>query len=315
MKNTFYKYLCLAFAYCLIASIPTTSYAQNCMDSTYYGLATYYAVSGPSSCSSPMSADSVSVAAINLAQFDTTVACGACALITSARGSATVAIVDFCPSCAANSLDLSIDLVTVLDTVVGTTPIHWQYVACPVTGSVQLFLHNASQYYAEVRVNNHRYAVKSMDYLSGSLYLPMRKSADNYFVATSGMGVGPYSFRITDVLGDTIYETNIPLPLSDSTILGSHQFPLCTPVNGIADITNQSGVQVRNNPAKNECTLINNMDQGTEYIVYDALGRRMQQGTVAAHSYQAISLSTAGLYFIQCPNVRSGQSSFKVVVN
>jgi expansin (peptidoglycan-binding protein) len=46
----------------------------------------------------------------------------------------------------------------------------------------------------------------------------------NYFVASSGIGPGPYTFRVTDMYGHVLTDTGIPL-IERGVFYGAAQFP------------------------------------------------------------------------------------------
>ncbi len=48
----------------------------------------------------------------------------------------------------------------------------------------------------------------------------------NYFIAASGMGPGPYTFRVTDVNGATLEDSGVALT-PDGDCVGTNQFPDC----------------------------------------------------------------------------------------
>jgi expansin (peptidoglycan-binding protein) len=50
----------------------------------------------------------------------------------------------------------------------------------------------------------------------------------NFFVQSSGMGPGPYTFRVTDIYGQQLIDKGIPLTVG-GVVNGSGQFPPCKP--------------------------------------------------------------------------------------
>ncbi len=50
------------------------------------------------------------------------------------------------------------------------------------------------------------------------------RTGDNYFVETSGMGVRPYTFRVTDIYSNTLTDSGIPF-IVGGTLNGAGQFP------------------------------------------------------------------------------------------
>ena len=290
--------------------------AQNCTDTTYTGTATFYTTGSTSYCSSPFAPDSTHSAALNAAQYDTSATCGACILITGRNGSAIAVVNDLSFSAPANSMDLSADLIPIIDSLPEIAHIQWKYVGCPVTGNVQIMMDASNPYYAQVRVVNHRYPVRKLEYFDGNVYTVLPKRNDNYFIASTGLGNGPYSFRITDILGDTILETGIPL-VNDSAIYGSHQFPLCSEPNAIAQLVNAtSNIRVINDASgSNRFIIVNHTPNTVEYVVYDMLGRVIARGNAAGYGQQVVVTPAVGIYVVNYPHLQDGRLSQKVAVN
>ncbi|RLB52528.1 MAG: hypothetical protein DRJ42_14645 [Deltaproteobacteria bacterium] len=193
-------------------------------EGTYYDFA-----DGTGNCSFPATPDDLMVGAMNHTDYAASAACGACAAITGPTGSVTVRIVDRCPECPAGDIDLSPEAFSrIAELSAGRVPISWTLVPCEVTGPVVYhFKDGSNPWWTAVQIRNHRHAVTHFEYLAedGS-YVDVPRVDYNYFVKDDGMGEGPFTFRITDVHGSVISDTDIPL-LDDADAPGTVQFPAC----------------------------------------------------------------------------------------
>ena len=112
--------------------------------------------------------------------------------------------------------------------VTGRMDISWRIIALPTNEPVSYrFKPTSTKWWAEVQVRNHRYPVKSLEYLdkSSGRYISLERKRYNYFAAPSGMGDGPYTFRVTDIYGRQIIDENIPLDTNEKEIKGKSNFP------------------------------------------------------------------------------------------
>ncbi len=126
--------------------------------------------------------------------------------------------IDFSPSAFAKLDDMA----------KGRIPITWTYVACDVTGPlVYHFKDGSNPWWTAVQIRNHRYGIAEFAYVDDSgAWVDVPRLDYNYFVAASGMGPGPYRFRVTDVNGAVIEDTGVPLVV-DGDSIGTNQFPAC----------------------------------------------------------------------------------------
>ena len=81
-------------------------------------------------------------------------------------------------------------------------------------------------FWTAVQIRNHRHAIASFEVLVGDTWVGVPRVDYNYFVKDDGMGAGPLSFRVTDVVGNVLEDSGIPL-LDDADAPGSMQFPAC----------------------------------------------------------------------------------------
>lgn len=193
------------------------------------GEATYYDFAdGSGNCGFPATPNDLMVGAMNHVDYAGSAACGTCARIEGPEGSVDVRIVDQCPECPQGDIDLSPEafaLVAPLEA--GRVPITWLYIQCPVQGPVVYhFKDGSNPWWTAVQMRNHRNAIARLEVLQGQDWVEVPRLDYNYFVRDTGMGEGPLSFRVTDVLGHTLEDSGIPL-LDDADATGSGQFPTC----------------------------------------------------------------------------------------
>ncbi len=192
------------------------------------GEGTYYDADGTGNCSFPADSSRM-VAAINAADYGTASWCGACLAVTGPNGDVVVRVTDQCPGCAKGDLDLSKEAFAKIAAIsAGRVPITWHEVDCSVNGPVSYEMKSgSSQYYAAIQVRNHRYPIAKLEAMApGAAYKPVARVDYNYFVATGGLGPGPYSLRVTDTRGNTIEDTGIAI--GDGVVrVGASQFPVC----------------------------------------------------------------------------------------
>ncbi len=205
-----------AVAQCLAARAPLT------------GQATYYAADGTGNCSFTADATRM-VAAINAPDYQMAAWCGGCLEVTGPSGTAIVRVVDKCPGCAHGDLDLSREAFErIAPLSAGRVAISWREVACEVSGPISYqFKDGSSQYWTAIQIRNHRYPIATLEARDGSgAYRAIDRVDYNYFVATDGLGTGPYTLRVTDSRGHAIEDGNIAVG-DNVARTGSTQFPTC----------------------------------------------------------------------------------------
>jgi expansin (peptidoglycan-binding protein) len=197
---------------------------------THSGEGTYYDADGSGNCSFPATPDDLMVGAMNAVDYAGSAPCGACVRITGPDGSVDVRIVDQCPECPQGDIDLSPEAFAQIAAIEqGRVPIEWTYIPCPVDGPIVYhFKDGSNPWWTAVQIRNHRHAIASVEVREGESWVDVPRLDYNYFVDDSGMGEGPLSFRVTDVLGNVIEDSGIPL-LDDADAPGTMQFPECAP--------------------------------------------------------------------------------------
>lgn len=196
---------------------------------THAGDGTYYDADGSGNCGFDSTGD-LMVAAMNHTDYADSAACGACVHIKGPSGEVTVRIVDQCPGCAPGDIDLSPQAFEKLaDPVLGRVDISWTYVPCDVSGNIVYhFKEGSNQWWTAVQIRNARFAIGKLEVQKDGQYVEVNRVDYNYFVDDSGMGPGPYTFRVTDVNGNVLTDSGIAF-VEAGDAEGSGQFPSCSP--------------------------------------------------------------------------------------
>ena len=96
-----------------------------------------------------------------------------------------------------------------------------------MTGPVRYhFKDGSNPYWTAVQLRNHRHAIARFEYLAPEGFRQVERLEYNYFVEPAGMGEGPYTFRVTDVLGQVLEDSGVAL-LPEQSVDGAAQFPAC----------------------------------------------------------------------------------------
>lgn len=209
-----------------VAYLPIISRAPT--NPIHTGIATYYYATGAGACGFPATPGDLMVAAMNAPEYNGSAVCGSFIRVKGAKGEVTVRIVDLCPECQAGHLDLSEQAFAAIDDLYkGRVDITWQLVSPEISGPVVYhFKNGTNQWWTAVQMRNHRNPIAKFEFRNGSgVWVNVPRTTYNYFVQTNpGMGVGPFTFRVTDVYGNVLIDSGVPL-LEDADHAGAGQFP------------------------------------------------------------------------------------------
>ncbi len=198
------------------------------LNSVHTGEGTYYATVDTNGHCSFGNGTSTLFGAMNHTDYENSAACGMCARITGPNGSVKVKITNECPECAPGDIDLSQDAFTKLAPLSkGRIPISWVYERCDTTGPlVYHYKDGTHQYWNAVQIRNSKTGIAKLEAQVNGQFISLPRESYNYFIANSGLGPGPYTFRITDVYGAVITESGVPFKANaDVPSPGSKQFP------------------------------------------------------------------------------------------
>lgn len=192
------------------------------------GLATFYDATGSGNCGFDASPDDLDVAAFDANSYASSAACGACVRVKGPNGEVTVRIVDSCPGCDANHLDLSRSAFTkIADPSRGRVPVSFQTVACAVSGGMGFhFKDGSSKYWTAIQVRNHRLPVAKLEYRREGTFVEMKREAYNFFVESKGVGDQPDGLvvRVTAADGQVVEEKLPGEVPNDATVAGTKNF-------------------------------------------------------------------------------------------
>jgi hypothetical protein len=136
-------------------------------------------------------------------------------------------IVDECPNCGLNHLDLFPDAFAALaNPTTGVIAVGWEYIDCPITSALQV--HNkegVSAYWFSMQVVNANKAVASLEVSTddGRTWQSTTRATYNFFENSSGFGTSTVDVKITSVDGDVVIVNDVAVT-SDSTTTASGNF-------------------------------------------------------------------------------------------
>jgi expansin (peptidoglycan-binding protein) len=195
------------------------------------GEATFYDAFGQANaCALPLTPDQY-VVAVAEAAFDGSAVCGRCLRITGPLGSIVARITDYCVGLGCRDLDLSPNAFAAIGSPFdGVIPVSWESVSCDVAGPIAFhFDAGSNPYYAKIQVRNHRYGIAGLAIAEfGQPFVRLDRTPDNAFEFVSGVDpiAAPLSFRVTDLHGAMLEETNLAFTPGE-VVDGVGQFPFC----------------------------------------------------------------------------------------
>jgi expansin (peptidoglycan-binding protein) len=195
------------------------------------GIATFYDADGSGNCGFDKTPADLDVAAMALPEYDDSSSCGACLRVTGEAGKqVTVRVVDSCPPCEKNgvNLDLSASAFAKLaDPDTGRIAIRYQLMSCATTGNIAYhFKDGSSKYWTAIQLRNHRLPIAKLEYKRDGTYVEMKRESYNYFVASEGVGEQPsgLALRVTADDGQVLEDTLAGGVRDDATVPGTQQF-------------------------------------------------------------------------------------------
>ncbi|KAG4443894.1 hypothetical protein IFR05_000660 [Cadophora sp. M221] len=186
--------------------------------------------------------------ALSDSNWDNAANCGTCVAVTGPNGNTiTALVVDQCPGCGPNHLDLFPDaFATLADPSKGIIPITWDYVDCPI--SSPLAVHNkegVSAYWFSMQVVNANKEVTSLEVSTdgGSTWKVTTRQPYNFFENSSGFGTTVVDVKVTSVDGDVVILKSVNVVAGASTTAPSNfgsssgTTPETKPTSAIASTT------------------------------------------------------------------------------
>jgi len=203
----------------VLPGVPFDPFAERSGDSTAYNYT-------GGNCSLDPLPENVLHLAINAADYHGSLLCGAYLRVTGSRGSFTAIVVDQCPECPSGDLDFDLDSLFVLEGVRdGRHSVSWRLISPPLAGPVAYRFQGSNPYYLKVQVRNHRNPIFRVEMRNpdGS-YTAIPRVSDNFFERDGLPNLRSVSLRITDIFGNQLEDSNIPI-VNDVDFPGRAQLP------------------------------------------------------------------------------------------
>ncbi|KIM95510.1 carbohydrate-binding module family 63 protein [Oidiodendron maius Zn] len=198
--------------------------------SSLSGQATYYGgnlAGGACSFSTYTLPSGIFGTALSDSNWDNSANCGACVSVTGPSGnSITAMIVDECPGCGTNHLDLFPDAFSALaNPTTGIIDVTWEYVDCPITTPLEV--HNkegVSAYWFSMQAVNANQGVSSLEVSTdgGSTWQSTTRQTYNFFENSAGFGTTTVDIKVTSDSGDVVIVNDVNISSGASTTASSN---------------------------------------------------------------------------------------------
>ena len=194
------------------------------------GFATFYGGGYEGGCAmlDPVSRD-YWITAMNLPDWNNAELAGAYLEVTGELGTINVLVTDLLPEGAKGDLDLYTDAFPLIAPAEkGKVPVTWKILPLDTAADAPFsykYKVGSTEFWCAVQVRNHRYPIEKLEYLNEEgVFIELPRRNFNYFEAQSGLGKGPFTFRITDIYGQVVIDEDIPFT-PDEIQQGHAQFP------------------------------------------------------------------------------------------
>ncbi|MBN1172599.1 MAG: hypothetical protein JXA67_10545 [Micromonosporaceae bacterium] len=167
------------------------------------GKATHYDANGGGNCSFEATGPGMYVA-LSPSEYAEGMACGSYLDVTNTRGTVRVKVTDQCPECPSGHIDLSKEAFAKLGALAtGVLPVTYRRVDNPgLPGPLTVRIkEGASRYWFAVRIDNHGNQLSKVEVKSGSSWVSLAHTDYNYWLKSDGAGPGPFTLRVTDIVG------------------------------------------------------------------------------------------------------------------
>jgi expansin (peptidoglycan-binding protein) len=190
------------------------------------GEITFYDDNGNGTCSFGVTGET-DVAALAVGSWDNAAWCGACAEVSGSKGKLKVKVVNQCPSCGgAWDLDLNKSaFLKIEEEKVGRYVDTWNFVPCGITTPVKYrFKEGSSSGWTAVMVSDNNLPITKLEWSPNkNTWQTANREYYNYFVASSGFGIGPMYVRITAIDGQQLID-QLPSVQETLVVTGESNF-------------------------------------------------------------------------------------------
>ncbi|KAL1878967.1 hypothetical protein Plec18167_004262 [Paecilomyces lecythidis] len=181
------------------------------------GQATYYTTNGVQDGTCSFSGYTLPAgifgAALSDSNWNNAASCGACVQVHAPGGKSTKAmIVDQCPGCGENHLDLFPDAFQDLAALsVGVLDVQWDIIPCDIDSPLSLKAKDgSSQWWFSMQVVNANLPVKALEVSTdgGKTWQQTTRTSYNYFEKDGGFGSSNIDVRVTSESGEKLIVQN-----------------------------------------------------------------------------------------------------------
>ena len=233
MKEYKKRKLLLRFLYSFFLIHSFTVFSQSICDSTVHnGHASYYNLiekGNGGNCSFKNEFVKPYYGAVSNSFYKGSQSCGVCLELTGRGGSEIIQVIDRCPGCGKNDIDLSPQAYQkIMGSMSGVNnSITWYEVTCPWSGEpLSVKTIGANTWFVKLFVYRAKNRIKSVEIKANGKWLPMKRGNDNGWSAGSLGGYKSYEIRVTDVFGQQVSGITIN-PRSPKTYYAEENFIPC----------------------------------------------------------------------------------------
>lgn len=284
-----------------------------CPTSVTSGTATYFMPGPSTTCMFDTATIGEKYGAINGSQFGIADYCGVCLEVTGSASSSVIQIVDNCPTCVANSLDLtpSVFLEITGDLSVSIAPITWKQVSCPWLTNLRLNKYNSNGYYCEIIIENHVNDLSEVQIYANGSWNSLNRTNYNTWKNDALVlnGEPTYTISVKDIYGQVIQFVDINFNDVQTIFTATENFIPCENL-GIPSnaVSNFSLIETQ------EAWILSTVETISRVQVVDQTGKCIQNYNSETNEI-TISKSnlSSGIYFIKIELI-NGQKSVRKII-
>ncbi|XP_077978908.1 uncharacterized protein LOC144434331 [Glandiceps talaboti] len=162
------------------------------------------------------------VGAMAIGSWRNSETCGECIEVTGPNGdSVYIIIIDQCPSCAVDDIDLSLQAFEKIAAIrEGRIEISWKVVECPFTDTIKYkFKDGSTKWWFGIQIVYHRLPVESVTIKPDDedTWIELSRTTYNFFLQDQRIVDVPFSIRMTGSSGEVLEDriTHFPSSMSD----------------------------------------------------------------------------------------------------
>jgi expansin (peptidoglycan-binding protein) len=165
--------------------------------------------------------------ALSDSNWDSANACGQCVSVTGPDNTRiTAMVVDQCPGCGANHLDLYPDgFKKLADPSKGIIPISWDFVPCGITSPIVLKNKSGtSKFWFSMQVMNANVGVAKLEVSTdgGATWKATKRQPYNFFENPAGFGTDAVDVKVTSTNGKTVITKGVSIASNSLKTTGSN---------------------------------------------------------------------------------------------